>query len=125
MSPSKRRKRRSRQLPSNPKPEVEVSPMETKGDDMVAEKWSQIVKAVTTIGVPSVVALYLIYYLTQSLTADLQLIKVTQAASVAQMTTLVSSNNNVQVELSQIKKVLLASCVNAAKTQQERNNCFQ
>ena len=99
--------------------------METKGDDMVAEKWSQIVKAVTTIGVPSVVALYLIYYLTQSFTADLQLIKVTQAASVAQMTTLVSSNNNVQVELSQIKKVLLASCVNAAKTQQERNNCFQ
>jgi hypothetical protein len=74
------------------------------------------IKAASTFGVPAAIALYLIYYLTTSMPTKADMLLIGD-----QLRTHVSST---QTDLTEIRRVLVASCVNSAKNDAERDRCL-
>lgn len=74
------------------------------------------VKAISLVGVPAAIAFYLIYYLTTTAPTKAEMITIGDSLKVH-----VSST---QSDLTDIKRILLASCVNAGHTDVERLKCL-
>lgn len=73
------------------------------------------VKAISYVGVPAAIAFYLIYYLTTTMPTKADMLSIGD-----QLKTHVSST---QTDLSDIKRILVTTCVNAGHTDAERERC--
>lgn len=74
------------------------------------------VKAIGVVGVPAAIAFYLIYYLTTAMPTKAEVLSLSEQLHVH-----VSST---QVDLADIKRILIASCVNAGHSDVERLRCL-
>lgn len=74
------------------------------------------VKAIGVVGVPAAIALYLVYYLTNVAPTKAEVMVLGDQLKVH-----VSSTSS---DLTDIKRILIASCVNAGHTDVERLRCL-
>lgn len=83
------------------------------------------VKAIGFVGVPSVIALGLVYALVTSIAPLMINNNKMLTDHMLQMSTMVAEQQQIRGQNERIIKVLTSSCVNGAKTQDERNRCIQ
>lgn len=76
------------------------------------------VRAIATIGVPSVIALGLVWWVTQTVSPNIDAIK----AMVVQH---VSDQAVIRTQNEKMLKVLSGTCLNQAQTNEERERCIQ
>jgi len=89
-------------------------------------------KAAINLGVPAVIAISLVYFLANNLTAQLEIIRGAQVTLENQQMSLAEQirlhtvdNAYVLKETSQIRNVLQQICVNTAEDVVQRANCFK
>jgi|SRR5215471_2436036 len=80
----------------------------------VTDSW---VKLISVVGVPSVIALYLVYQFTTAMQSDIK--KLNEA-----MPMHVQATQQLNTTNERILSVLQNICANQAKDNSERNNCF-
>lgn len=94
---------------------------EDQGDDAMmgradTDNTPWYVRAISYFGVPAAIALYLVYYLTTAMPTKAEVLMLGDELRVH-----VSST---QSDLSDIKRILLVTCVNAAATDAKRMQCL-
>lgn len=74
------------------------------------------VKAISYFGVPAAIALYLVWYITTAVP--------TKAETMVLSDLLRTHVSSTQVDLADIKRILMVTCVNAAATDVKRRECL-
>lgn len=83
------------------------------------------VKAAVMLGVPSVIALYLVYALVSGIVPAILSMQTTMSNLVAAQGTIAADHQAAKQQNEQILRVLRAGCVNAAMDNQQRERCLQ
>lgn len=83
------------------------------------------VKAVGIIGVPSAIAIYLVYSMVQGVVPAIANVQTTTNSLVLAMGELTKDHAAVRMQNESMIRILQATCVNAAKTNEERERCFR
>lgn len=76
------------------------------------------IKVITFVGVPSAICLFLVWFITQGITAKIDNIKTNVESTASQMNNLVNEQRSTKMVLQQI-------CANTAGTNKDRSLCFQ
>ncbi len=97
------------------KPEPEISLEEVvRETSKVSDSW---VKLISVVGVPSVIALWLVYQFTTGMQGDLKNIDRGMAQHIVAADNMTRTNG-------QILRMLQVICANAARSNGEREKCF-
>ena len=84
--------------------------------------WS---KVVSIYGVPAVVALFLVWFVTTKVDGSLNRIETFQQAHSIDMQYSIKANEELKSQFYITNKLLQQICVNQARTEDQRNRCFQ
>lgn len=83
------------------------------------------VKAIGIIGVPSAIAIYLVFSIVQGVVPAIANVQTTTNSLVIAMNEMTKDHTAVRIQNENMFRVLQATCVNAAKTNEERERCFR
>jgi hypothetical protein len=89
---------------------------------MNSEWW---VNFISKIGIPSAIAVYLTYNLTNTFTTSINTIKDNQVVFSEQLRLHAVDNSYILKETNQMRVVLQQICANTATTREDRNGCFK
>jgi hypothetical protein len=94
-------------------------------DDSEKEtNWSQIGNFVVKVGVPSAIALYLVYIMTSGLSAKVDHIQAAMANHTAQAAEMINQYEQVRIQSDRQLYVMQRICINAAKTPEAADACL-
>lgn len=79
--------------------------------------------AIVKIGVPSVIALYLVYMITNGLSAEIRDIKDEFIKHSTQSTDLIRNNEALRIQVDRQVYILQRICINSAKSDSQREDC--
>lgn len=85
------------------------------------------VKAITFFGVPSAIAMYLVYILANNISGSIHSISNTllehNSMTAALVRQIEEEHSTYRLDSSTVRRILLANCVNSATSEMERNRC--
>lgn len=90
---------------------------------MPTDFWSKAGEFVVKIGVPSAIAIYLVYVLTNNLSAEIKDVRDKVDTHTTQAAEMMRQYEQVRIQSDRQLYVMQRICINSAKTQQERNEC--
>lgn len=85
--------------------------------------WGKVGEFIFKIGVPSAIALYLVYILTAGIQADMKQMKMSFDAHANQAASMITQYEQVRIQSDRQLYVMQRICINSAKTTQERAEC--
>jgi hypothetical protein len=86
--------------------------------------WNSIGNFVVKVGVPSAIALYLVYIMTNGLNAEIHDVKTSLAVHTNQAAEMIHQYEQVRIQSDKQLYVMQRICINSAKTSLERESCL-
>jgi len=86
--------------------------------------WSKIGDFAVKVGVPSVIAIYLVWILTQGLSQDMAAMKASFDQHSSQAAMMMQQYEQVRIQSDRQLYVMQRICINSANTPQERQECL-
>lgn len=84
--------------------------------------WSKIL---SVYGVPAVVALFLVWFMTTKVDSSLSRIEQFQQSHSIDMQYSIKANEDLKSQMYITNRILQQICANQARTEEQRNRCFQ
>jgi len=92
-------------------------------NDLSSSPWW--VKAIVTVGVPSAIALYVVWFITGQLSTTVGLLQVGQAGLQESIRMHTADSSYIFKETQEMRQLLQQICANTAENEVNRNACFQ
>jgi len=86
--------------------------------------WSQIGNFVVKVGVPSTIALYLVYIMTNGLHSEVRHVRDSLSSHTVQASEMIRQYEQIRIQLDKQLYVMQRICMNSARTTQAANECI-